>query len=90
VYVALIKQTVVKRRRSECSTHSNALDDVKVLNTTNPPSLTSSFTIFEKADLIIFISDNTDLWLTDASYSGFGTDLDVITGKFYQLVLFRR
>ena len=29
----------------------------------------------------IFISDNTDLWLTDASYSGFGTDLDVITGK---------
>jgi hypothetical protein len=31
----------------------------------------------------IFISDNTDLWLTDASYSGFGTDLDVITGKFY-------
>ena len=21
----------------------------------------------------IFISDNTDLWLTDASYSGFGT-----------------
>jgi hypothetical protein len=38
VYVALIKQAVVKRRRSECSTHSNALDDVKVLNTTNPPS----------------------------------------------------
>jgi hypothetical protein len=31
---------------------TNALDDVKVLNTTNPPSLTSSFTIFEKADLI--------------------------------------
>ena len=30
----------------------------------------------------IFISDNTDLWLTDASYSGFGTDLDVIKGKF--------
>jgi hypothetical protein len=30
----------------------------------------------------IFISDNTDLWLTDAWYSGFGTDLDVITGKF--------
>jgi hypothetical protein len=30
-YVALIKQAVVKRRRSECSTHSNALDDVKVL-----------------------------------------------------------
>ena len=30
----------------------------------------------------IFISDNTDLWLTDTSYSGFGTDLDVITGKF--------
>jgi hypothetical protein len=28
VYVALIKQAVVKRRRSECSTHSNALDDV--------------------------------------------------------------
>jgi hypothetical protein len=26
----------------------------------------------------IFISDNTDVWLTDASYSGFGTDLDVI------------
>jgi hypothetical protein len=48
VYVALIKQAVVKRIRSECSTHSNALDDVKVLNTTNPPSLTSSFTIFEK------------------------------------------
>jgi hypothetical protein len=43
--VALIKQAVVERRRSECSTHSNALDDVKVLNTTNPPSLTS-FTIF--------------------------------------------
>jgi hypothetical protein len=34
----------------------------------------------------ILISDNTDLWLTDASYSGFGTDLEVITGKFYQLV----
>ena len=51
VYVALIKQAVVIRIRSECSTHSNALDDVKVLNTTNPPSLTS-FTIFEKADLI--------------------------------------
>ena len=31
---------------------TNALDDVKVLNTTNPLSLTSSFTIFEKADLI--------------------------------------
>jgi hypothetical protein len=30
----------------------------------------------------IFISDNTDLLLTDASYSGFGTDLEVITGKF--------
>ena len=29
----------------------------------------------------IFISDNTDLWLRDASYSGFGTDLNVITGK---------
>jgi hypothetical protein len=66
VYVTLIKQAVVKRRRSECR-YSNALDDVKVLNTT----------------------DNTDLWLTDASYSGFGTDLDVITGTFYQLVLFR-
>jgi hypothetical protein len=51
VYVALIKQAVVNRIWSECSTHSNALDDVKVLNTTNPPSLTSSFTIFEKADL---------------------------------------
>jgi hypothetical protein len=37
VYVALIKQAVVKRIRSECSTHSKALDDVKVLNTTNPP-----------------------------------------------------
>jgi hypothetical protein len=36
------------RIRSECSTHSNALDDVKVLNTTNPLSLTSSFIIFEK------------------------------------------
>ena len=31
----------------------------------------------------IFISDNTDLWFTDASYSGFGTDLDVITGTFF-------
>jgi uncharacterized alpha-E superfamily protein len=49
VYVALIKQAVMERRRSECSTHSNALDDVKVLNTTNPPSLTSSFTILDKA-----------------------------------------
>ena len=29
----------------------------------------------------IFISDNTDLWLIDASYGGFGTDLDIITGK---------
>jgi hypothetical protein len=29
----------------------------------------------------IFISDNTGLWLTDASYSGFGTDLDVIIGN---------
>jgi hypothetical protein len=30
----------------------------------------------------ISISDNTDLWLTDTSYNGFGTDLEVITGKF--------
>jgi hypothetical protein len=38
----------------------------------------------------IIIADNTDIWLTDASYSGFGTDLDVIIGTFYQLVLFRK
>jgi hypothetical protein len=39
----------------------------------------------------IFISYNTDLWLTDASYSGFGTDLDVIpvnNSSVYPIIIY--
>ncbi|CAC5426232.1 unnamed protein product [Mytilus coruscus] len=51
-YVLLIKQAVVSRREHDCSSYSNAADDVQILQNHFPVSLTQTFEPFQKADLI--------------------------------------
>ncbi|XP_076110383.1 uncharacterized protein LOC143079094 isoform X1 [Mytilus galloprovincialis] len=52
VYVTLIKQAVVERRREEFKSYTSASDDVRVYNNHHPDHMTSTFTPFRKNDLI--------------------------------------
>ncbi|XP_052075791.1 uncharacterized protein LOC127713862 [Mytilus californianus] len=52
VYVTLIKQAVVGRRREEYTSYTSATGDVRVYNNHHPDHMTSTFTPFRKIDLI--------------------------------------
>ncbi|XP_071145418.1 uncharacterized protein [Mytilus edulis] len=52
LYVTLIKQAVVERRREEDTSYTSASDDVSVYNNHHPDHMTSTFNPFRKNDLI--------------------------------------